>query len=49
MLESIRNIVYDYQVPPLENWLYIGVWAVVMLVIGILVFTRFSKNIVEEL
>ncbi|GAB3299824.1 hypothetical protein GCM10027427_23980 [Pseudoclavibacter terrae] len=49
MLESIRNIVYDYQVPPLENWLYIGVWAVVMLGIGILVFTRFSKNIVEEL
>lgn len=49
MLESIRDIIYDYQVPPLENWLYIGVWAVVMLVIGILVFTRFSKNIVEEL
>lgn len=49
MLEAIRNIIYDYKVPDLADWVYIGTWAVVMLGIGVLVFRRFSKNIVEEL
>ncbi|WP_430592368.1 ABC transporter permease [Humidisolicoccus flavus] len=49
MLESVRNILYDFTVPPLENWLFIAAWAFVMLGIGILVFRRYSKNLVEEL
>ncbi|GAA2171714.1 ABC transporter permease [Agrococcus versicolor] len=49
ILASFRNIIYDYAVPSLDTWLYIGLWSFGMLVIGALVFRRFSRNVVEEL
>lgn len=49
LLASFRNIIYDFQVPSLDTWLYIGIWAFGVLAIGALVFRRYSRNVVEEL
>lgn len=49
ILAAFRNIIYDYAVPSVDTWLYIGVWSFGLLAIGALVFRRFSRNVVEEL
>lgn len=49
LLSMYRNVLYDFAPPPMEDWLYVSAWAVGSLVIGALVFRRFSRNIVEEL
>ncbi|MBI4899189.1 MAG: ABC transporter permease, partial [Actinobacteria bacterium] len=48
-VEAYRNVLYDFAVPPLQRWGIMLAWAVVALVIGALVFRRFSAQIVEEL
>lgn len=49
LLSMYRNILYDFSAPGLGSWLYISLWAIGLLVIGFLVFNRYSRNIVEEL
>ncbi|QUW18564.1 ABC transporter permease [Agrococcus sp. Marseille-Q4369] len=49
LLSMYRNILYDFAMPSLGSWLYVSVWAAVLLGLGFLIFNRFSRNIVEEL
>lgn len=48
-VEAYRDVLYDFAVPSLQRWLVMTVWAVAAMVIGGLVFRRFSGRIVEEL
>lgn len=48
-LEAYRNILYDFTVPSWETWGYITLWAAVMLAVGMLVFRRLARDIVEEI
>ncbi|MFD0996016.1 ABC-2 type transport system permease protein [Pseudoclavibacter chungangensis] len=48
-LEAFRSIIYDFAMPGPQTWLIIIGWAAVMILLGILVFRRFSGRIVEEL
>lgn len=49
LLSMYRNALYDFVAPSWGDWLYVFAWAGVILVLGFLIFNRFSKNIVEEL
>lgn len=49
MIDMVRSIVYGFEVPELAQWSYSAGWALGMLVLGALVFAKFSRNIVEEL
>lgn len=48
-VEAYRDILYDFAVPDLTRWLWMGGWAIGAMIIGSLVFRRFSGRIVEEL
>ncbi|MDO5672162.1 MAG: ABC transporter permease [Actinomycetaceae bacterium] len=48
-LEGFRSILYDFATPPWEVWASMLGWALASMVIGVLVFTRHSGRIVEEL
>lgn len=48
-LEAYRSILYDFAPPALDTVAYCAAWAVLMLVLGALVFRRLSPRIVEEL
>lgn len=49
LLAMYRDVLYDFILPSWNDWLYVSGWAVITLLLGFLVFNRFSKNIVEEL
>lgn len=49
MIDMVRDLVYGFQIPDLAQWSYTAGWALGMLVLGGLVFAKFSRNIVEEL
>ncbi|WP_026373597.1 ABC transporter permease [Agrococcus lahaulensis] len=49
LLSMYRNVLYDFAAPSMGDWLVVSLWAVAALVVGGLVFRRFSRNIVEEL
>lgn len=48
-LSAYRNILYDFQVPPLDTWITLILWSVGSLVVGTLVFRRLARDIVEEI
>ncbi|SDH81733.1 ABC transporter permease [Agrococcus jejuensis] len=48
-LSAYRNVLYDFQVPPLDTWITIILWAAIALVGGMLVFRRLARDIVEEI
>lgn len=48
-VEAYRDVLYDFAAPDATRWLVMLTWAVVSLIIGALVFRRFSGRIVEEL
>jgi ABC-2 type transport system permease protein len=44
MVEIFRYPVYHGQLPPTASILYFSIWTVVLLIIGLLVFTRLSDQ-----
>jgi ABC-2 type transport system permease protein len=48
-VEAYRNVLYDFDVPSPTRWLVMLAWAVGAMLIGSLVFRKFSARIVEEL
>lgn len=46
---AFRQAIYDYEFPSLANWTGCLVWAAAALALGILVFSKFSARLVEEL
>lgn len=49
ILEAFRSVLYDYALPSPEVWGGILAWTAFNLLVGILVYRRFSPRIVEEL
>lgn len=48
-VEAYRDVLYDFDVPSPQRWLIMIVWAAAMMLIGLLVFRKYSGRIVEEL
>lgn len=49
LVETYRSILYYHQMP---NWLMIGIWgtvSVILLILGYLIFKKLEKSFVEEL
>jgi ABC-type polysaccharide/polyol phosphate export permease len=46
---ALRNLMWDLQVPSLTRWLAMVIATVLSLVIGMTVFSRFSRDVSEEL
>jgi ABC-2 type transport system permease protein len=47
-VDSYRAVLYDLRFPALSDVLYISAWAVVMLGLGMFVFTRLDRRLAEE-
>ena len=48
-VEAFRDVLYDLQWPSLDRWGAMLAWAVVSLVVGVRVFSRFEGRLAEEL
>jgi len=48
-LTAFRNVLYDWALPSWETMLVLTAWSACSLIVGVLVFRRFSARIVEEL
>lgn len=48
-LSAYRNILYDFQVPPIDTWITLVLWSAGVLGLGMLVFRRLARDIVEEI
>ena len=48
-LEAYRSVLYDFALPSWSTWAQMLAWAAAMLLIGVLVFRRYSGRVVEEL
>lgn len=48
-IHAYRSMLYDFAMPPWQDWVYIVGWTAVALGVGSLVFRKFSSRIVEEL
>lgn len=46
-VESLRNLSYDLQVPPLTTWLGLGAWTLGAIVLALLVYRRWGLDIGE--
>ena len=46
---AFRLMLYDYVWPSWQDWFVVAAWAAIALVIGSLVFNKFSARVVEEL
>jgi lipopolysaccharide transport system permease protein len=47
-VDSYRAVLYDLRFPALSDMLYISVWAVAMLALGLFVFHRLDRRLAEE-
>lgn len=47
--DAFRAMVYDYDIPRWQDWIGAAGWAGGALVVGLLVFRKFSSRLVEEL
>jgi lipopolysaccharide transport system permease protein len=47
-VDAYRAVLYDLRFPALSDMIYISLWAVAMLVLGLLVFHRLDRRLAEE-
>ena len=45
---AFRAVLYDLRIPDLWDTMYVVIWAVAMLVIGMWVFSRLDRRLAEE-
>lgn len=48
-LSAYRDVLFDFQVPPLDVWLQLIAWSAISLLVGALVFRKLARDIVEEI
>jgi lipopolysaccharide transport system permease protein len=48
MIDAYRAVLYDLRFPALSDVLYFSVWAVALLVVGLMVFRRLDRRLAEE-
>lgn len=48
-VEGFRATMYDNSLPSIENWISCGIWAVISIILGVFIFSKADKNIVEAL